>query len=91
MAKPQIRTMLTANPIATNIGRITVTTLNNDAEPAPPRFEMIWTMTRPAISSVTAAPLKTAPSLVFARPVAGRVVKVVPMLVEQRAAPAAKA
>lgn len=80
-----------AKPMETNTGLMTVLGLNDDAELVPPRFIITWTMTRPTTSSIIAAPVSTTPSLVLARSVVDRMVNVVPRLVEQRAAPAAKA
>jgi hypothetical protein len=52
---------------------------------------MIWTITRPTTSSIIAALVRTVPSLVPVRPLALRMVNVVPKLVEHNAAPAANA
>lgn len=48
-------------------------------------------MARPTTSSSIAAEVSTTPSLVVVRPVVPRTVKVVPKLVEHKAAPAANA
>jgi hypothetical protein len=48
-------------------------------------------MTRPTTSSIIAALVSTTPSLLFVRALVFRTVKVVPKLVEHRAAPAANA
>jgi hypothetical protein len=48
-------------------------------------------MTRPTTSSIIAALVSTTPSLLFVRALVFRTVKVVPRLVEHRAAPAANA
>jgi hypothetical protein len=52
---------------------------------------MTCTITSPTTSSIIAALLNTVPSLVLDNPLVLRIVKVVPRLVEQSAAPAAKA
>lgn len=52
---------------------------------------MTWTITRPTTSSSIAAVLRTTPILVFTNPLVLRTANVVPRLVEQSAAPAAKA
>lgn len=64
---------------------------DDDDDDAVPRFEIICTITSPITSSIIAALPKTTPRRVLARPVVERIVKVVPMLVEQSAAPAANA
>jgi hypothetical protein len=66
-----------------------VTALTDDWLSELPRLEMTWTITRPTTSSIIAALDKTVPSLVAVSPVVPRTVKMVPRLVEQRAAPAA--
>lgn len=58
---------------------------------ASPRLEMTSTMTSPTTSSSIAAVVRTVPSRVADNPVVLKIVKVVPKLVEQSAAPAAKA
>lgn len=81
-----------AKPMETNTGLMTVTALNDDDDvELAPRFAITWTMTRPTTSSIIAAPVRTTPSLVLTKPVVDRMVNVVPRLVEQSAAPAAKA
>lgn len=55
-----------------------------------PKLEITWTMTRPTTSSIMAALVSTTPSLELIRPVERSTVKVVPKLVEHKAAPAAK-
>ncbi len=77
-----------ANAVETNIGRTTVTALKEDEVP---RFEMILTMTRPMTSSSIAALDRTIPKRLVTSPLELSRVKVVPRLVEQRVAPAAKA
>lgn len=77
-----------AKAVETKIGRTTVTALNEDEVP---RFDMIWTMTRPTTSSSIAALDRTTPKRLVTSPLELNRVKVVPRLVEQRAAPAAKA
>ena len=57
----------------------------------PPRLEMTCTITRPTTSSIIAALVSTTPNLVDDSPLDARTVKVVPKLVEHKAAPAAKA
>lgn len=68
-------------------GLTTVTAVKSD----DPRFVMTCTMTRPTTSSIIAALVSTVPRRVADRPLVLRMVKVVPKLVEQSAAPAAKA
>lgn len=77
-----------ANPMETARGRTTVTALKDSDSP---RLEMTCTMTRPTTSSIIAAVVKTVPRRVADKPLVLRIVKVVPRLVEQSAAPAAKA
>lgn len=79
----------TANPMATNMGLITVSALSNP--PEPPRLEITWTITKPATSSIIAGPLRTTPSRALTNPVVKKIVNVVAILVEQRDAPAANA
>jgi hypothetical protein len=85
--KQQVTGATTANARETRIGRTTVTGLMLP----PPRFDMTWTITRPTTSSIMAALVKTTPSREDDNPLAASTVKVVPRLVEQSAAPAAKA
>ena len=59
--------------------------------PLTPSSDTICTMIRPTISSSIAAVVRTVPSLVVTRLQVLRTAKVVPRLVEQRAAPAANA
>ena len=73
----------------TKTGLITVVELKDEAD--PPRFEITCTMTRPTTSSIMAALVKTTPRRDLVRPLVDRTVKVVPRLVEHRAAPAEKA
>lgn len=80
----------TAKASETRTGRTTVAGAISTSPPPPPRLDMIWTMTRPTTSSIMAAVLRTLPSRVDARPLVLSTVKVVPRLVEHRAAPAAK-
>jgi hypothetical protein len=76
----------------TNRGRITVTALKDEEEESlPPRFDIICTMTRPTTSSSIAAAVVTVPSRVVISCVVDKMVNVVPRLVADRAAPAAKA
>jgi len=75
---------------------MTVTALNpspspEDDEEEEPRFEITCTITNPTTSSIIAALLNTVPNLVLANPLVLRIVNVVPRLVLQSAAPAAKA
>jgi hypothetical protein len=85
--KRQVRGATIANASDTTTGLTTVTALMLP----PPRFEMTCTITRPTTSSIIAALVRTIPSLECERPLEARTVKVVPKLVEHRAAPAAKA
>jgi hypothetical protein len=52
---------------------------------------MIWTITKPATSSIIAALPRITPNRVLTNPVVDRMVNVVPILVEQMDAPAANA
>ena len=92
--KPADQEQSYSNPKATRIGLITITGSNPD-EPLPPlpppRFEIIWTITNPITSSIMAALPSTTPSRVLASSVVERMVNVVPMLVDDSAAPAANA
>jgi hypothetical protein len=76
---------------ATRMGLITTTGSKDDLRFAPPRFEMIWTITKPATSSIIAALPRITPNRVLTNPVVDRMVNVVPILVEQMDAPAANA
>lgn len=79
----------TANPRETKTGRMTVRALNDAV--LPPRLEIIWTITKPTTSSITAALVVTVPRRVVVSWVVERMVKVVPRLVALSAAPAANA
>lgn len=79
----------TANPMATNMGLITVSALSDP--PEPPGLEITWTIIKPETSSIIAVPLRTTPSRALANPVFEKTVNVAPILVEQRDAPAANA
>ena len=79
---------MTTKATDTKIGRRTVTT-DNDA-PGEPRLEITWIMTNPTTSSSIAALVSTTPRRVAVNLLERRTAKVVPRLVEQSAAPAAK-
>ncbi|KAL2042906.1 hypothetical protein N7G274_004666 [Stereocaulon virgatum] len=68
---------------------MTVTLLNDEAE--LPTSEIICTMIRPTTSSSIAAVVRTVPSCVVVKPLVLSTVNVVPKLVDDSAAPAAKA
>ena len=76
------------NPIDTRMGRRIVTT--DTPLSGEPRLEMTWTMTSPTTSSSIAALVRITPRRVDVKLLERRRAKVVPRLVEQRAAPAAK-
>lgn len=86
--KRQASTVATAKAMDTKIGRKTVTT-DTDA-PGEPKLETTWTMANPSTSSSIAALVRTTPRRVAVSLLERRTAKVVPRLVEQRAAPAAK-
>ena len=79
---------MTAKAADTKTGRRTVAT-DTDA-PGELRLETTWTMTNPATSSSIAALVSTTPRRVVVSLLERKTAKVVPRLVEQRAAPAAK-
>ena len=79
----------TANAKLTPSGLTTV--LHEKLPPEEvPRLEITCTITNPITSSIIAALASTTPNLVFANPLVLKIVKVVPRLVAQSAAPAAK-
>lgn len=55
-----------------------------------PMLDMTWTSTKPTTSSIIAALVSTTPSLDCVKPLVPRTANVVPKLVEQSEAPAAK-
>ncbi len=79
-----------AKAIETRIGRMTFTALKEEEEEFP-RYEIIWTITSLTTSSSMAARDDTTPKRLVTSPLELNKIKVVPRLVDQRAAPAANA
>ena len=87
--RPQTSTNTRTRPIEAPSGRTTLAAWKDELD--EPRLEITCIITKPTTSSIIAALASTVPSRVAVNLLELRTVKVVPRLVEQSAAPAAKA